>query len=344
MKLKVKNYLYRAILDSQKRKIKRKKKLLLSQNIVNNHKKLQFHNLGNKNPKKIFYIIQRKKGGGLFSNLLFVLNHLAICEKLKLIPIVDMYNFEGFYNEINKVNKTLNSWEYYFNQTSKYKLEDVYQSKNVIFSSSETFKNYKLRAFKKFKDLYNAYKKYIRMNTAIIKEANENFKRLKIDRYNTVGLHWRGTDHKFLPNHPQPPSRKQIFNKIDKILKNKKRKKIFLVTEDPEYLEIMKKKYGKKVLYLNSFRSSKSSDFSNFNRNNHRFKVGKESLIEVLILSKLNYLVCSESNISDFAKFISLNKNFYIDRIVNTRNSSNVFISFLRWKIKSFLPSFLGGY
>ena len=106
----------------------------------------------------------------------------------------------------------------------------------------------------------------------------------------------------------------------------------------------MKKKYGKKVLYLKSFRSSKSSDFSNFNRKNHRFKVGKESLIEVLILSKLNYLVCSESNISDFAKFISLNKNFYIDRIVNTRNSNNVFISFLRWKIKSFLPSFLGGY
>ena len=83
MKLKVKNYLYRAILESQNRKIKRKKKLLLSQNIVNNHKNLQFYSLGNKNPKKIFYIIQRKKGGGLFSNLLFVLNHLAICEKLK---------------------------------------------------------------------------------------------------------------------------------------------------------------------------------------------------------------------------------------------------------------------
>ena len=48
MKLKVKNYLYRAILD-HKRKIKRKKKLLLSQNIVNNHKKLQYHNFGNKN-------------------------------------------------------------------------------------------------------------------------------------------------------------------------------------------------------------------------------------------------------------------------------------------------------
>ena len=255
-----------------------------------------------------------------------------------------MHNFEGFYNEINKVNKTHNSWEYYFNQTSKNKLKDVYQSKNVIFSSSATFKNYKFRAFKKFKDLYNAYKKYIRINSKIIREANKNFKRLKIDKFNTMGIHWRGTDHKFLPNHPQPPSRKQIFNKIDKNLKNKKIKKIFLVTEDPEYLEIMKKKYGKKVLYLKSFRSSKSSDFSNFNRKNHRFKVGKESLIEVLILSKLNYLVCSESNISDFAKFISLNKNFYIDRIVNTRNSNNVFISFLRWKIKSFLPSFLGGY
>ena len=344
MKLKVKSYVYSAILDSQNRKIKKKKKLLLSKSIINNHSKLQFHKFGNKNPKKIFYVIQRKKGGGFFSNVLFVLNHLAISERLKLIPIVDMYNFEGFYNELNKVNKTLNSWEYYFNQTSKNNLENVYKSKNVIFSSSLTFKNYKFRAFKKYKDLYDAYKKYVKINPEIIREANKNFRRLKINKYNTVGLHWRGTDHKFLPNHPQPPSRRQIFHKIDKILENKDKKKIFLVTEDPEYLEIIKKKYGKRVLYLNSFRSSKSSDFSNNNRKNHRFKVGKESLIEVLILSKLNYLVCSESNISDFAKFISINKNFYVDRIVNTRNSSNVIISFLRWKIKSFLPSFLGGY
>ena len=77
---------------------------------------------------------------------------------------------------------------------------------------------------------------------------------------------------------------------------------------------------------------------------NHRFKIGRESLIEVLILSQLNYLICSESNISDFAKFISIDKKFNIKRIKNGRNNKNVFLSYLKWKIKSIIPYYYGGY
>ena len=36
---------------------------------------------GSKNKNKIFYVIQRSPGAGLFSNLIFVLNHLKISEK-----------------------------------------------------------------------------------------------------------------------------------------------------------------------------------------------------------------------------------------------------------------------
>lgn len=344
MKLKFKKYLYKMMLESENRKIEKKKSLLISKKIVDNFKYLQFHKFGKKNKKKIFYVIQRKIGGGLFSNLLFVLNHLVISDKFKFTPIVDMHNFEGFYNEKTKVNKTLNAWEYYFNQTSKNKLKDVYKSENVIISGNYTFRNYKLRAFRKYNDILKVYKKYIKIDKKIIKEANKIYKNLKINKNNTVGLHWRGTDHKFLPDHPQPPTRGQIFSKIDEILRIDDKKNIFLVTEDPNYLKIIKRKYGKKVKYLNSFRSLKSSDFSNYKRKNHRYKVGKDSLIEVIILSKLNYLVCSESNISDFAKFMSQSKKFSLDRIINKRNSKNVLICFFRWKIKSYLPNFLGGY
>jgi hypothetical protein len=340
----LRNYFYKKIFDSSNRIILKKKKLLISRKIVNNFRHIQFHSFGKKNKNKIFYIIQRKIGGGLFSNVLYVLNHLVICDKLKLIPIVDMQNFEGFYNEKSKINQSLNAWEYYFKQVSNYKLKDVYKSKNVIISGNNTFKNYKLRAFKKYKDIYKSYKKYISINQNIHNEMNKIYYNLKINKKDTVGLHWRGTDHKFLPNHPQPPTRNQIFSKIDGILLKKKKKKIFLVTEDSNYLKIIKKRYGKKVKYLDSFRSSKSSDFSNFKRKDHRYKIGKESLIETLILSKLDHLVCSESNISDFAKFISKNKNFFIDRIVNKRNGKSAFICFLKWKVKTFLPSFLGGY
>ena len=48
------------------------------------------------------------------------------------IPVVDMENFTNPYNEKDQINNTLNSWEYYFNQTSDYSLKDIYKSKNVI--------------------------------------------------------------------------------------------------------------------------------------------------------------------------------------------------------------------
>ena len=51
------------------------------------------------NPDKIFYIIKRTPGTGLFSNVLFVLNHLIKAKKLGYIPFVDMQNFHTIYNE-----------------------------------------------------------------------------------------------------------------------------------------------------------------------------------------------------------------------------------------------------
>ena len=38
---------------------------------------------GNKNPNKIFYIIQRSVGGGMFSNLNYVSHHMKIALGLK---------------------------------------------------------------------------------------------------------------------------------------------------------------------------------------------------------------------------------------------------------------------
>ena len=43
-----------------------------------NRKNTSFFSFGKKNPDKIFYIIKKTPGAGLFSNVLFVLNHLKI--------------------------------------------------------------------------------------------------------------------------------------------------------------------------------------------------------------------------------------------------------------------------
>ena len=62
-----------------------------------------FVSFGELNKDKYFYLIKRSPGTGLFSNVTFVLNHLAICKKFDFIPVIDMKNFNTIYNEKNKV-------------------------------------------------------------------------------------------------------------------------------------------------------------------------------------------------------------------------------------------------
>ena len=69
---------------------------------------------GNLNEDKIFYVIKRTPGTGMFSNITFILNHLKICKKYHFIPIIDMENFSTIYNESIKFKNNFNAWNYYF--------------------------------------------------------------------------------------------------------------------------------------------------------------------------------------------------------------------------------------
>lgn len=63
-----------------------------------NHLNFEYKSYGNKNKNKFFYVIRRHPGAGFFSNLNFVIHHLLISEELKLIPVIDMENYQTFYN------------------------------------------------------------------------------------------------------------------------------------------------------------------------------------------------------------------------------------------------------
>ena len=99
-----------------------------------------FYSFGKLNKNKIFYVIKRSPGAGMFSNLTFVMNHLLIAKRHNFIPVVDMENYPTIYNEKKKINGTKNAWEYYFEPVSKYSLNEVYKSQNV-FITSDKFEN-----------------------------------------------------------------------------------------------------------------------------------------------------------------------------------------------------------
>jgi hypothetical protein len=301
---------------------------------IQNEPKYFYKSYGSLNPDKLFYIIQRSPGAGFFSNLLFVLNHIACAEKIDAIPVIDNKNFPNLYNQTDD-----NSWEYYFKPLNNYTLEEVYFSKNVIITDFAWPKCFPTSLTNN--NLLDIYKRYIHIKDDIIEDFNtyynNNFKNKLI-----IGVHFRGKEQRIAASHPFPPTFKQIFEIIKYLNQILKFDSIFIITENSYNLNKFINKFNKKLIYYNSSRSS--SNVYNLNpRNSHRYLLGREILIETLLLSKCDYIICGDSNVSEFAKLLSKNKN-KIYQINNGINSDNGFISKFLWYIKCVLPCSFGGF
>ena len=330
VKLIIKNQVDKPIQFKKKIEIKTKTKFVIK-------------NFGKKNPNKFFYVIKVDKngGGGLFSNVLFVINHIKICKKHNFIPIIDMENFPTRYNEKKKIFNSFNSWDYYFEKISKINLSEVYSSKNVIFTDGFINEDMSIN-YKSDGDLKLIFEKYIKIKKKYIIRTN-NFTKKFFNKKKVLAVHFRGTSMKTIPRHPLPPTPDQIINLIDRAIQKYKFNMIFLVTDELNYLKLFKEKYGKMLCYRNSFRSNKSKIFDLNPRKLHRYKMGVDALEDTLLMSKLNYLICSRSNMSEVASLM-LNKNMRVIEIWNGYNPNKILYSQFNWKLKKNIPEIFGGF
>ena len=67
---------------------------------------------------------------------------------------------------------------------------------------------------------------------------------------------------------------------------------------------------GKKILYCDSFTSNNSDIFNDnqSNRNLHRYKIGRENILNMLCLSSTNHILYVSSNLADAAIFFQIKK------------------------------------
>ena len=314
---------------------------------------LQYESYGKKNPKIFFYVIRRTPGAGFFSNLNFVLQNLLICNRLKMIPVVDMKNYPTLYNCKIKINNSLNSWNYFFESVSKYSLDEVYKSKNVVICDNRTSQKgfYEVKKKSIFKYFYGfqylntnhkkIFKKYIKIKKEFL-EASNKFVKNKFKNKKVLGICFRGSDQKKSGYQPYTPTEEQMLFATDSLIKKYKFDKIYLCTEDIDYLNFYKKNYGDKVLYSNTVRTTDKVDLFDSKYVKHRYKIGKGNLIDMMILSKTNHILFATSNIPYAAIFYS-NKKFPYS-IIDNGMKGNIFISQFSWYVRKRLPSFLGGF
>lgn len=299
----------------------------------------KYKTFGEKNPDKFFFIIWRTPyEAGFFSNVRHVIGYLKLIEGTNFIPVVDFQNFKTFYNNEKPINGTENSWEYYFEQLSPYSLEEVYQSKNVLFCDGK----YPYSAEYKFigNELNEYYAKVFKIKENIsnlLIPYEEIFSNNKV-----LGIHFRGKDLNIFPGHPFGPTEKQIFKYTDEIIEKYGTDKLFIATDEKRYLDEFIKRYGTRVFYANNFRTEKINEFNINPRENHRYLLGLEVIVDTILLSKCNGLLCGPSGVSWAAQSLTDNYQF-IYRINNGVNVNNKYKARYLYSIKKRLPRQLGG-
>lgn len=298
----------------------------------------RYKSFGEKNPDKVFFVIYRTPyEAGFFSNVDHIIHYLKLIKGKNFIPVVDFENFKTIYNEQNPINGTNNSWEYYFEQISPYSLDEVYQSKHVLFCDGIFPHNVPLDNGKEsheyLKKIFNVKNNILEM----VKPYEETFSNNRI-----LGVHFRGKEQNIAPNHPFGPTVKQMFKYTDELVEKYNLDKIFIVTEDQNYLEHFIKRYKDKLIYTNSFRNKKGNIFNTNPRENHRYLLGAEVLVDTILLTKCQGILCGDSNVSLFAKILNLNYDFSYT-INNGFNSSNKYKARFLYNIKKNLPRFMGG-
>ena len=298
---------------------------------------------GDMNIDRIFYVIRQPgQGRGLFSLLSSVLCHLDIAESLDATPVVDFQNFPCVYNDPDE-NQTLNSWEYFFSPVSRYSLDEVYSSRNVLLSATgyPAGYSYTITAEPHLKVIA---KKYISFNSYLVESADDFQMKYFLGK-NVLGVHFRGQEFRTAPGHWYPPTKKQIVCAINDMISLHRYDKIFLVSEDAGLVDFIMKEYGEIVCANEHFRTYGDNAYRMNNaRHRHFLRLGEEAAIDCLLLSRCQGLVACTSNVSNVARFF--NDNCYKSQIQinNGPNFNRAIAARYSWRTRSVLPNYLGGF
>ena len=280
---------------------------------------------GKDNKEKQFYVVRRANAKvGLFSLVLTNLGHIKYAIEKGYIPLVDLQNYNPFYQGGATDNK--NIWEYYFEQPYGYGLNDIKNSKKIILgngivTSDLEYPDDNIAYDEQKIDFWKSIaQKYLIVNEEIVKEAEKIADKI-FGTSKILGVLARGTDYINMKpyNHPVQPSPEQLMEKIDEVMVKQGCDKIYLATEDKGIFSKMKNRYGDKIIALDVERheTKGNQNINDVRRMQEKddYTMAKDYLITILLLSKCDCLVAG--NTSGSIGALLLNKEYEYQYIFN---------------------------
>ena len=259
--------------------------------------------------KPTYYIIRRndKDGVGLFSQYIVFAGHIRYALTKGYLPVIDMQNYSNTLLAPELLGKE-NSWEYYFCQPVGLSLEEAYNGDNVILSNgglsaycpwgnAEIF-NLQSKSLTEWQMLVKLG--LLRVQPKLYEEIMALRKKLFAPEDRVLGVLLRGTDYiaKRPAAHPIQPPIEYALTKVIEKLNEWRCNKIFLATEDKNFVQIFKNVFRDICVtidrkYLDyDFQQAKPLGFCHMDRENDYYLLGRDYLTQMVILSTCNCFVC----------------------------------------------------
>jgi len=249
--------------------------------------------------QKINFVLDIKNGYGMFSCFTMVLGSLENYEKGIYKGVWVNFGMEGLYYE---PTHGPNWWEYYFKPIKLGQLKGSLhhatwqEAHQMAYIGGEKLNR---------KRAYALIKKYIQVNDSIQAEVDQIVNHQFANTY-VIGIHYRGTD-KVTSGEALETNYETVLEAVEQHIaaKNLTDFKIFIATDAEPFIDYISYRFPGKVCFQSAHRST--DDLPVHLQAKEPYQIGREALIDTLLLSRTSYLIRTPSNLSLCSTFFNPN-------------------------------------
>lgn len=279
---------------------------------------IQIDKLGDWNPNKLIYFIEAgTEISGLCALIRRTLSGIYIADMLHAIPVVS-WKKSRLLNEHREINGSDNPFEYFFEPVSTISIQEALESVQVITHKYDEYlwSDGKLSSSDGQTEAYinlqqELVKKYqIRLKQAVMDEIQEEVDGL-FGSCKALGVHIRGAQRRRrIIGLANPIPLDWYFEKIDRFFTANTYDKLFIATDDEEYLKAVQDRYQEKVLYFKDVARCKNGIIPYFSSEMPKYQVTYETLRDIYALIRSDSFMGGPSNVTSVARVLKGNSKW----------------------------------
>jgi len=236
------------------------------------------------------------RDAGMFSIFFDVLDLLKSYDKGRFHSIEVDFRNEGHYYD---AKKGPDWWGYYF-EPIKLGPEG---RKQRIYGCTQYVNPYNIEYRTTRRKAYHLIDTYIQIKPDIQKDIDD-YEAREFAEHFVIGLHYRGTDKR--SEAPPVPYKKVVDVVYAEVLKHRNDNvRIYVATDEQQFLNYMISQFGDLVCYYPDAIRSVSGKALHYDPKHSSYQVGREALIDCVLLSRTDTLIRTSSNLSLCSTFFN---------------------------------------